>query len=167
MASTAARRWRRTRVRSEAWMATSVPVPMARPRSAWASAAASLTPSPTMATTWPSDWSRLTTSTLSAGRTSAMTWSMPTWEATDRAAARLSPVSSTGVRPSSRGWVTAAAGGGGRLGGGQPVGQGLVLLLRQRAAADEHGVPVHDRLDADAFQGPELPDRGQGADPLG
>ena len=32
-------------------MATSVPVPMARPRSAWASAAASLTPSPTIATT--------------------------------------------------------------------------------------------------------------------
>ena len=35
-------------------MATSVPVPMAMPRSAWASAAASLTPSPTMATTFPS-----------------------------------------------------------------------------------------------------------------
>ena len=34
-------------------MATSVPVPMAMPRSAWASAGASLMPSPTMATTWP------------------------------------------------------------------------------------------------------------------
>ena len=33
--------------------ATSVPVPIAMPRSAWASAAASLTPSPTMATTLP------------------------------------------------------------------------------------------------------------------
>ncbi len=39
-------------------MATSVPVPMARPRSAWARAAASLTPSPTMATTLPSACSR-------------------------------------------------------------------------------------------------------------
>ena len=54
-------------------MATSVPLPMAMPRSAWASAAASLTPSPTMATTLPSSWRRRTTSTLSAGRTSAMT----------------------------------------------------------------------------------------------
>ena len=35
-------------------MAASVPVPMAMPRSAWASAAASLTPSPTTATTRPS-----------------------------------------------------------------------------------------------------------------
>ena len=39
---------------SDASIATSVPVPMARPRSAWASAGASLTPSPTMATTRPS-----------------------------------------------------------------------------------------------------------------
>ena len=49
-------------------MATSVPVPMAMPRSAWASAAASLTPSPTMATTRPWSCSRRTTSTLSAGQ---------------------------------------------------------------------------------------------------
>ena len=40
-------------VTSEASMATSVPVPMATPRSAWASAGASLMPSPTMATTSP------------------------------------------------------------------------------------------------------------------
>src|SRR6266540_2831316 len=73
MASTAARRSPRTRVRSDASMATSVPVPIARPRSAWARAAASLTPSPTIATTLPSACSRLTTSTLSAGNTSAMT----------------------------------------------------------------------------------------------
>ena len=36
-----------------------------------------------------------------AGSTSATTRSMPTWAATARAAASLSPVSSTGVRPSS------------------------------------------------------------------
>ena len=38
-------------VMSEASSATSAPVPMAMPRSAWASAGASLMPSPTMATT--------------------------------------------------------------------------------------------------------------------
>ena len=77
MASAAARRSPRTRVRSLASMATSVPVPMAMPRSAWASAAASLTPSPTMATTRPSACRRRTTSTFWPGSTSAMTSSMP------------------------------------------------------------------------------------------
>src|SRR5918993_3540026 len=47
---TAARRSPRIRVRSLAWIATSAPVPIAMPRSAWASAAVSFTPSPTMAT---------------------------------------------------------------------------------------------------------------------
>ena len=41
-------------------MATSVPVPMAMPRSAWASAGASLMPSPTIATTWPCACSAVT-----------------------------------------------------------------------------------------------------------
>ena len=49
-------------------IATSVPVPIARPRSAWASAGASLTPSPTIATTRPSACSRRTTSALSGGQ---------------------------------------------------------------------------------------------------
>ena len=87
IASAAARRSPRTRVRSAASMATSVPVPMARPRSAWASAAASFTPSPTMATTRPSACSPATTATLSSGSTSAITSSMPTSAATDRATA--------------------------------------------------------------------------------
>ena len=65
-------------MRSEASIATSVPVPIARPRSACASAGASLTPSPTIATTRPSACSRRTTSALSAGSTSAITSSMPT-----------------------------------------------------------------------------------------
>ena len=86
MASTAARRSPLTRVRSLASIAASVPVPMASPRSAWASAAASLTPSPTIATTRPSDCSRRITSTLSTGRTSAKTSSMPTCAATAFAA---------------------------------------------------------------------------------
>ena len=82
-------------------MATSVPVPMAMPRSArgqrrgvvdavadhgddvarWSCSAA----------TW---------SAFSAGRTSASTWSMPTWAATARAVAALSPVSIHTSRPS-------------------------------------------------------------------
>ena len=46
------------KVTSEASMATSVPVPMAIPTSAWANAGASLMPSPTMPTKWPSSCSR-------------------------------------------------------------------------------------------------------------
>ena len=65
-------------MRSEASIATSVPVPIASPRSACASAGASLTPSPTIATTRPSACSSRTTSALSAGSTSAITSSMPT-----------------------------------------------------------------------------------------
>ena len=54
MASAAERRSPETRVMSDASIAMSVPVPIARPRSAWARAGASLTPSPTIATTRPS-----------------------------------------------------------------------------------------------------------------
>ena len=50
MASTTRRRSPLTMVRSLACIATSVPPPMAMPTSAWASAAASFTPSPTIAT---------------------------------------------------------------------------------------------------------------------
>ena len=52
--------------------ATSVPVPMATPRSAWASAGASLMPSPTMAPRPPLACRRSMTAALSPGRTSAM-----------------------------------------------------------------------------------------------
>ena len=90
-------------------MATSVPVPMDRPRSAWASAGASLTPSPTMATTRPSACRRRMTSALSEGRTSAMTSSMPTSAATARAVVSLSPVSRTGRSPSACSDATASA----------------------------------------------------------
>ena len=56
-------------------MAASVPVPMARPRSAWARAAA-FTPSPAMATR-PASCSRLIASAFPAGSTPAMTSPMP------------------------------------------------------------------------------------------
>ena len=92
-------------------MATSVPVPIARPRSAWASAAASLTPSPTMATTLPSACSRLTTSTLSAGSTSAITVGVDADLGGDRAGRRLVVAGQQhrGRGPSSRNRAIASA----------------------------------------------------------
>ena len=76
-------------------IATSVPVPMAMPTSAAASAGASLTPSPAIATTRPSRRSRSTTALFCSGRTSAATSSMPSRRATASAVVRLSPVSIT------------------------------------------------------------------------
>ena len=91
-------------------MATSVPVPMARPRSAWASAAASLTPSPTIATTLPSACSRLTTSTLSAGSTSAITVVDADLGGDRRGRRpRCRRSAAPGVRPSARSRATASA----------------------------------------------------------
>ena len=101
----------RTTVMSAACMAASVPEPMAMPRSARVRAGASLTPSPTMATTRPCDCSSSTAWTLPSGVTSAITSSgaIPTWAATERATAALSPVSSTGRSPSR--WSSAIAAG--------------------------------------------------------
>ncbi len=73
-------------------MATSVPVPMAMPMSAWASAGASLMPSPTIATTLPAACSRLTSWALRSGSTSARTFVMPACRAMASAVSRLSPV---------------------------------------------------------------------------
>jgi len=89
-------------------MATSVPDPSARPRSAAARAGASLTPSPTIATGRPPAWICAMTAALPSGMVPAMTSSMPTAAATARAVASLSPVSRTGCRPSARSRVTAA-----------------------------------------------------------
>ena len=52
-------------------MATSVPVPIARPTSAWASAGASFIPSPTIPTVSPFSCSALILDDFSSGRTSA------------------------------------------------------------------------------------------------
>src|SRR5690625_735104 len=101
IASTAARRSPRTRVTSAAAIAASVPVPIASPRSAWARAAASLTPSPTIATCLPCSCSSVITETLPSGMTSACTCSIPTSSATALATRWASPVRSTGVIPSS------------------------------------------------------------------
>jgi hypothetical protein len=68
-----------------------------------------LTPSPTIATTRPSACRRRTTAAFSDGRTSAITSSMPTSAATARAVASLSPVRSTGRRPSAFSDATASA----------------------------------------------------------
>lgn len=64
---------------SAASIATSVPVPMAMPTSAMASAGESLMPSPTMATLLPACCSCSTLATLCEGSTSANTFLIPTW----------------------------------------------------------------------------------------
>ena len=61
-----------TRARPDDSTATSAPVPTATPRSAAASAGASLIPSPTIATTRPADLSSATIRALSAGRGAAV-----------------------------------------------------------------------------------------------
>ena len=76
-------------------MSTSVPVHMALPTSAEASAGVSLTPSPLMATTLPQAFWRSTTAAFRLGRTSASTLSIPSYRATASAVVRLSPVSMT------------------------------------------------------------------------
>jgi hypothetical protein len=90
----------RTKVMSDASIAMSVPVPMAIPTSAAASAGASLIPSPTMATTRPSLQSLSTSFALSSGRTSAKTFSIPACFAMKSAVRRLSPVNITTSIPS-------------------------------------------------------------------
>ena len=99
MASATASRSPLTIVRSDASRATSAPVPTAIPTSASASAGASFTPSPTIATRWPPCRSRRTSATLSSGSTSAMVRSTPTSAPTRSALRRLSPVSRVTVRP--------------------------------------------------------------------
>ena len=85
---------------SAASIATSVPVPMAMPTSACASAGASLMPSPTIADTLASPAGALRpASALSSGSTSARTRSMPTCAAMASAVRRLSPVSITTSSP--------------------------------------------------------------------
>ena len=93
--SNAALMSRRSSLRRITWpvsLATSVPEPMAMPRSARARAGASLMPSPTIATRRPSAWRRSTSATFWSGNTSASTRSIPTWRAIASAVRRLSPV---------------------------------------------------------------------------
>ena len=94
----------------------SVPPPsawvIAKPTSAAASAGASFTPSPTIATRAPAlrpSRSACTTRALSAGSTSASTSVMPTSRANASAAPRSSPLTSTARRPSRCSAATAAA----------------------------------------------------------
>ena len=91
-----------TSVTSDASMATSAPVPMAMPRSAWASAGASLMPSPTMATVRPRPWSRSHDRDLVGGQhlgQDAGATGMPTCAATASAVPRASPVTSQTSMP--------------------------------------------------------------------
>ena len=81
-------------------MATSVPVPMAMPTSAWASAGASLMPSPAIATMRPSACRRFTRSLFSGQRLRRRPRRCRASRATASAVARLSPVSMTTRMPS-------------------------------------------------------------------
>ena len=83
-------------------IATSVPDPMAMPTSAAASAGASLTPSPAIATTRPCAFKSATTWLLRSGRISASTSVMPSFAATARAVTLLSPVNITTRMPDLR-----------------------------------------------------------------
>ena len=69
-----------------------VPLFMATPTSAWASAGASLVPSPVIATRWPSACSRRMMAILSSGFASATKSSTPASAAIVRAVSGLSPV---------------------------------------------------------------------------
>ena len=82
----------RIRVMSDASIATSAPVPIAMPTSAWARAGASLIPSPTIATSLPRLWSSIIFATFWSGKTSTRTSLIPTRPAIERAVASLSPV---------------------------------------------------------------------------
>ncbi len=88
-----------TRVNPALSIATSAPVPMAMPTSACASAGASLTPSPAIATLRPSACSSLIMRALSSGSTSARISSIPSRPATARAVRSLSPVAMTTRNP--------------------------------------------------------------------
>ncbi len=90
----------RTRTMSAVSAATSVPAPMAMPRSAVARAGASFTPSPVMATRSPLSCSSLTLSALRSGGTSAKNSSRPSSSATEAATRLLSPVSIITLIPS-------------------------------------------------------------------
>ena len=98
-------------VRSAASMATSVPEPMAMPRSACASAGGVVHAVPGHGHRGALRLEPLTASTLPSGRTSASTSSgaMPTASATRAATTALSPVSRTGRRPRARSRAMAAA----------------------------------------------------------
>ena len=89
-------------------IATSVPAPMAMPTSARARAGASLTPSPTMATVNPRSCSSVTVESLSSGRTSEKTSSIPRSAPTARATWSASPViMATRMPRSCRAWTAA------------------------------------------------------------
>ncbi|EXU92327.1 hypothetical protein P354_25245 [Streptomyces noursei PD-1] len=85
-------------------LAAEVPVFMATPTSAWASAGASLVPSPVIATSFPPSCSRRISAILSSGAASARTSSTPASWAMAWAVSGLSPVIMTVLMPIRRSW---------------------------------------------------------------
>ncbi len=153
---------------------------MASPRSACASAAASFTPSPTMATTRPASWRRETSATFPSGRTSATTVSMPTSAATRCAVTAWSPVSRTVRRPSRCRAATASAELGftvsatvstPRATPSQPTTTGVPVahrgdrpayvgrdVVEEVEVTDRHPVPLDETAGAEPGQGGEVVD---------
>ncbi len=86
-------------------LAACVPEFIARPISAWASAGASLVPSPTIATMRPPVCSSRMRCSLSSGRASAMKSSTPASAAIAAAVSGLSPVIITVRTPIARSWA--------------------------------------------------------------
>ena len=83
-------------------LAACVPVFMASPTSAWASAGASFVPSPVIATMWPPRCSRRISASFCSGVASARKSSTPASAAMARAVSGLSPVIITVRMPMSR-----------------------------------------------------------------
>ncbi len=81
-----------------------VPVFIATPTSAWASAGASLVPSPVIATSCPSRWRSRISSSLRSGVASARKSSTPDSSAIFAAVSGLSPVIMTVWMPIARSW---------------------------------------------------------------
>ena len=89
----ARRSWRSLGTAPDVWVAEAYgPAVAGVPTSAVASAGASFTPSPTIATRLPPVWNLFTAAALSAGRTSAATSSIPIRRATESATVFESPV---------------------------------------------------------------------------
>ena len=132
----------RTRVMSDAWIAASDPEPIAMPRSAWARAAASFTPSPTIATTRPPDLqiARIA-SAFSAGRHSREDLIDPQPRRRPSARSpRRHPSAARASRPSAgAGSRTPRASG--RSGVGQRRGRHGRCRPRRRRPPSRHGRP--------------------------
>ena len=131
-------------IRSPASAARSEPMPpRAIPASAWASAGASLMPSPTMATFRPASCCSLIHAALSMGESSACTVLTWTFFATRRAAGSRSPVSTATwpILRCFRSWITSWA-------SGRTVSRSPITPMIDPSTATRRGVSPWSSIDA-------------------